>query len=63
MGSLKLMGVFPSTSIRPGFHPKGLSPRSKTQSDKINTWIFLFFFFFPVSSEIQNRSKGVLKEL
>lgn len=40
MASQKSMGVWPLTSIEPGFHPKGLAPRSKTESNKITTWIF-----------------------
>lgn len=48
------------TSIGPEFHPKGLTPRSKPESNKITTWMG----FFSVSSEKnQNWIKRVLKEL
>lgn len=58
MAPLKSIGVLPSTSIGSGFHPKGFSPRSKTESNKITTWIFFSWFR---KTELKKRSlKGTL---
>lgn len=46
-------------SIGPGFHPKGLTPKSKTESNKIPSRIE-FFQYVQKKTELNKR---VLKEL
>ena len=58
MAPLRSMGVLPLTTTGPGFHPKGLSPRSKTESNKITTPPFFNKFR---RTELKKRSlKGTV---